>query len=119
MAWYSLWSLVAGFSIYFSHVFFIFARIFQGMGPALTISNGLAILGQFYSLGPRKNMSFTWFGGTAPFGAIAGFLLEGSFPWSRGLGSTGAKLLLLPLYLRSLRGRFPTSYKTRKIWTNS
>lgn len=86
MAWYSLWSLVAGLSVYSSHVLFIFSRVFQGMGPALTIPNGLAILGQSYSPGPKKNMSFAWFGGAAPFGAIAGFTFGGLFalawwPW--------------------------------------
>lgn len=86
MAWYSLWSLVAGLSVYSSHVLFTFARVFQGMGPALTLPNGLAILGQCYSPGPRKNMAFAWFGGAAPFGAIAGFLFVGIFalawwPW--------------------------------------
>ncbi|KAF7561917.1 hypothetical protein G7046_g2228 [Stylonectria norvegica] len=86
MSWYSLWSLVAGLSVYSSHVLFIFARIFQGMGPALTLPNGLAILGQSYAPGPRKNMSFAWFGASAPFGAITGFVFGGIFalvwwPW--------------------------------------
>ena len=86
MAWYSLWSLMAGLSAYSSHVLFVFSRVFQGMGPALTLPNGLAILGQSYSPGPRKNMSFAWFGGAAPFGAIAGFTFGGLFalvwwPW--------------------------------------
>lgn len=86
MGWYSLWSLVAGLSVFSSHILFIFARVFQGIGPALTLPNALAILGQSYSPGPRKNMSFAWFGGSAPFGAIAGFLFGGIFalswwPW--------------------------------------
>ncbi|KPM44447.1 Drug resistance protein [Neonectria ditissima] len=86
MIWFSLWSLVAGLSIYSGHVLFIFARIFQGIGPALTLPNGLTILGQSYSPRPRKNMSFAWFGGSAPFGAIAGFVFGGLFaftwwPW--------------------------------------
>jgi len=79
MTWYSLWSLIAGLSVYSSHVLFVFSRVFQGMGPALTLPNGLAILGQSYSPGPQKNMSFTWFGGVAPFGAIAGFAFGGLF----------------------------------------
>lgn len=86
MSWYALWSLIAGLSVYSTHVLFIFARVFQGMGPALTLPNGLAILGQSYSPGPRKNMSFAWFGGAAPFGALAGTLVGGIFslawwPW--------------------------------------
>ncbi|OAL37963.1 hypothetical protein AYO20_02796 [Fonsecaea nubica] len=87
MGWYALWSLVAGLSVFSSSaVLFIFARVFQGMGPALTLPNALAILGRSYSPGPRKNMAFAWFGGSAPFGAIAGFLCGGLFalawwPW--------------------------------------
>ncbi|KAM0425862.1 hypothetical protein ACHAPT_008800 [Fusarium lateritium] len=86
MVWYSLWSLVAGLSVYSTHVLFTFARVFQGMGPALTLPNALAILGRSYAPGPRQNMAFAWFGGSAPFGAIAGFLFGGLFalawwPW--------------------------------------
>ncbi|KAF1936180.1 MFS general substrate transporter [Clathrospora elynae] len=72
MAWLSLWSLVAGLA---------------GMGPAMTLPNSLAMLGNSYSPGPRKNMAFAWFGGTAPFGAISGFAFGGLFslawwPWT-------------------------------------
>jgi len=87
MAWLSLWSLVAGLAVYSSYVLFIFARVFQGMGPAMTLPNSLAMLGNSYSPGPRKNMAFAWFGGTAPFGAISGFAFGGLFslawwPWT-------------------------------------
>lgn len=86
LSWFAIWSLVAGLSVYSSYVLFIFARVFQGIGAALTLPNALAILGQSYSPGPRKNMAFAWFGGTAPYGAIAGFLFGGLFslawwPW--------------------------------------
>lgn len=86
MGWYSLWCLVAGVSVYSSHILFIFARVLQGIGPALTIPNALGILGQSYSPGPNKNMSFAWFGASAPFGAVAGLLFGGLFalawwPW--------------------------------------
>lgn len=87
MGWYALWSLIAGFAVYSTYVLFVFARVFQGMGPAATLPNALAILGSALSPGPRKNMAFAWFGGTAPFGAIAGFLFGGLFalawwPWT-------------------------------------
>ncbi|KAM6509939.1 multidrug-resistance type transporter aminotriazole resistance [Fusarium falciforme] len=86
MIWYSLWSLVAGLSVYSNYVLFTFSRVFQGMGPALTLPNALGILGRSFAPGPRQNMAFAWFGGTAPFGAIAGFLFGGLFalawwPW--------------------------------------
>lgn len=96
MAWYALWSIIAGLAVYSTYVLFIFARVFQGMGPATTLPNALAILGSAYSPGPRKNMAFAWFGGTAPFGAISGFLFGGLFAlawwpwtfWSQGIALT-------------------------------
>jgi MFS family permease len=97
MLWYSVWSLVAGLSVYSSYVLFIFARIFQGMGPSLTLPNALAILGQSYSPGPRKHIAFAWFGGSAPLGAVTGFLFGGLFAlawwpwiyWSQALALAG------------------------------
>ena len=93
MGWYAIWSLIAGFAVYSTYILFIFARVFQGMGPATTLPNALAILGSAYSPGPRKNMAFAWFGGTAPFGAISGFAFGGLFAlawwpwtfWSQGI----------------------------------
>ncbi|KAJ8100821.1 hypothetical protein POJ06DRAFT_268396 [Lipomyces tetrasporus] len=70
MTWYALWSLVAGLAVYSTHVFFVFARVFQGMGPALTLPNGLAILGQSYSPGQRKNISFSWFADPPPLAPL-------------------------------------------------
>ena len=35
MAWYALWSLVAGVAVYSSYVLFIFSRVFQGYGPSI------------------------------------------------------------------------------------
>ncbi|KAK9427487.1 major facilitator superfamily-domain-containing protein [Lipomyces doorenjongii] len=117
MIWYALWSLVAGLAVYSTHVLFVFARVFQGMGPALTLPNGLAILGQSYSPGPRKNMSFAWFGGAAPFGAIAGFLFGGLFAltwwpwiyWSQAIALAGvaafAAWTIPPLPVQPKRNR--------------
>ncbi|PVH99969.1 MFS general substrate transporter [Periconia macrospinosa] len=95
MAWYALWSLIAGLAVFSSYILFIFARVFQGMGPAMTLPSSLAILGSSYPPGSRKkNMAFAWFGGTAPFGAIAGFTFGGLFSlawwpwtyWSQAIG---------------------------------
>lgn len=87
MSWYALWTLVTGLAVYSTHVLFIIARVFQGIGPAMTLPNAIAILGQSYAPGPRKNMAFAFFGGSAPFGAIAGFATGGLFalawwPWA-------------------------------------
>jgi hypothetical protein len=56
MAWFSLWSMIGGLAVYSNEVLFIFARVFQGMGPALTLPNGLALLGVSYAPGRRKDM---------------------------------------------------------------
>lgn len=70
--WYCVFSLLAGFSIYVQAaglqgaVFFCVCRAFQGIGPALMLPNGLAILGRTYEAGKKKNMAFALFGASAP-----------------------------------------------------
>ncbi|KIW73012.1 hypothetical protein PV04_01167 [Phialophora macrospora] len=87
-AWFSLWSLVAGLAIYADHVLFVFARVLQGIGPAILLPNGVALLGASYANGsPRKDMVFALFGSCAPGGSIIGGLFGGLFaltwwPWA-------------------------------------
>ncbi|GAP82350.1 putative probable Drug resistance protein YOR378W [Rosellinia necatrix] len=78
--WFALSSLLAGFAIFIplqttSHVqarytIFLLARILQGIGPALMIPNGVALLGVTYVPGQRKAMLFAIFGAMAPASAI-------------------------------------------------
>jgi len=87
--WFAVWSLVAGFSA-FSHslVFFAFCRAMQGLGPAIMLPNGIAVLSRIYPPGPRKNMVLSLFGATAPCGFLLGAVFSGIFtqfvwwPWS-------------------------------------
>ena len=86
-SWFSLWSMIAGLAVYSNHVLFTFARVFQGMGPAVMLPNALAILGATYTPGPRKAMVFAIFGATAPGGAVIGAVFAGLFnlawwPWT-------------------------------------
>ncbi|ETI28461.1 hypothetical protein G647_00910 [Cladophialophora carrionii CBS 160.54] len=87
-AWFSIWSLVAGLAIYADHVLFVFARVLQGIGPAILLPNGVALLGASYANGsPRKDMVFALFGACAPGGSIIGGLFAGLFaltwwPWA-------------------------------------
>ncbi|CAD6592817.1 MAG: hypothetical protein ASARMPRED_006733 [Alectoria sarmentosa] len=86
-SWFSLWSMIAGLAVYSNHVLFNFARVFQGVGPAICLPNGLAILGATYAPGPRKAMVFAVFGATAPGGAVLGAVFAGLFnlawwPWT-------------------------------------
>jgi MFS family permease len=65
-SWFALWSMIAGLSVYSTDVLFVFSRVFQGIGPAITLPNGLALLGATYNPGKRKDMVFAIFGATAP-----------------------------------------------------
>ncbi|KAL5370880.1 hypothetical protein PMIN06_012823 [Paraphaeosphaeria minitans] len=85
--WMALWSMVLALSAYSNHVLFTFARVFQGIGPAIMLPNGLAIFGATYAPGKRKNMVFAIFGACAPTGSIIGSVFAGLFnlawwPWT-------------------------------------
>lgn len=77
--WWALWSMVAGLAHYSNHVLFVFARVFQGIGPSICLPNGLAILGATYRPGRKKNIIFACFGATAPGGSIVGSLFAAIF----------------------------------------
>ncbi|KAL8791854.1 MAG: hypothetical protein Q9195_005516 [Heterodermia aff. obscurata] len=86
LCWFSFWSMVAGVSSYSNFVLFIFARVFQGIGPAMCLPNAVAILGTTYPPGLRKNIVFAVFGAVAPggavIGAVFGGLLQHNWPWA-------------------------------------
>ena len=92
--WFALWSLIAGFAEMVQQaggggtVFFIFSRAMQGIGPALLVPNGQALLGRAYPPGPRKNIVMCLFSAAAPFGFVVGgvmaslFAIKASWPWA-------------------------------------
>lgn len=85
--WFAVWSIICGLARYrHSSVFFIIARVLQGIGPAIVLPNGLAILGRTYAPGSRKNIVFSIFGSTAPsgfnIGAAFASLLAQKAVWS-------------------------------------
>lgn len=91
--WYSIWSLIAGFTIYVKsdyggNIFFSICRGLQGIGPALLLPNALGLLGRAYPDGRRKHMVFSLFGGCAPGGFVLGavfsslFAQEAWWPWA-------------------------------------
>lgn len=88
-AWYAVWSLVAGFSIWArSVVVFALFRALQGIGPAILLPNGIAILARTYPAGRRKEVVLSFFGAAAPTGFVAGAAFTGLFaelvwwPWA-------------------------------------
>ncbi|KAK1766383.1 major facilitator superfamily-domain-containing protein [Phialemonium atrogriseum] len=112
--WFALWSVVAGFAEMIEFVgghgtvFFCFSRAMQGIGPALLVPNGQAMLGRAYQPGPRKNLVMSLFGAAAPLGFVVGavmstlFAIKASWPWafwSQGavcVGLAAVSVLVLP-----------------------
>ncbi|OQE31949.1 hypothetical protein PENSTE_c001G08648 [Penicillium steckii] len=86
--WLAVWSLVAGVSVYSNHILFIIARVLQGIGSAMLLPNGLAILGATYPPGKKKAMIFALFGAVAPNSALLGAIFGALFsqiawwPWT-------------------------------------
>ncbi|WBW72385.1 plasma membrane ammonium transmembrane transporter Amf1 [Schizosaccharomyces osmophilus] len=88
-AWYSLWSLISGFSVYAkSAIMYDVCRALTGIAPAFLLPNALAILGRVYPPGKRKQWAFCMFGATAPNGFLLGAVFSGIFaqlawwPWA-------------------------------------
>ncbi|KAF2201597.1 membrane transporter [Delitschia confertaspora ATCC 74209] len=75
LAWFVLWSLIAGFSQ--SYIMLIVCRALQGFGPAAFLPAGIMILGSTYRPGPRKNFVFSLYGAFAPMGFFAGIFFAG------------------------------------------
>lgn len=87
LIWFSLWSMVAGLSVYSNYTLAVFSRVLQGIGPAICLPNALAILGAAYPPGHRKAMVFAFFGAVAPIGAVIGGLFASVlnlawWPWA-------------------------------------
>ncbi|KAI0393431.1 major facilitator superfamily transporter [Xylariaceae sp. FL0594] len=86
LGWFSIWSVVCGLSVYSNFVLMVFARVLQGIGPAICLPNALAILGSVYPPSHKKAMIFALFGATAPTGAVVGSAIAALFslrwwPW--------------------------------------
>ncbi|KAM0329849.1 hypothetical protein ACHAQA_004014 [Verticillium albo-atrum] len=71
-SWFSLWSMIAGLSVYSNYTLAVFSRVLQGIGPAICLPNALAIFGVAYPPGHRKAMVFAFFGAVAPIGGVVG-----------------------------------------------
>lgn len=87
LTWFSLWSMIAGLSVYSNYKLAVFSRVIQGIGPAICLPNALAIFGAAYPPGHRKAMVFAFFGAVAPIGGVFGgifasLLTLAWWPWA-------------------------------------
>lgn len=84
--WFAVWELIGGFSRHVEltsenagTIFFVVARAMQGVGAALLVPNGQAMLGRAYKPGPRKNLVMCLFGAAAPLGFVVGAVVASVF----------------------------------------
>ncbi|KAJ7046482.1 major facilitator superfamily domain-containing protein [Mycena alexandri] len=74
LAWSMVWNLVSGFAR--SPAFYDAARGLTGIGAGLMLPTAVALLGQTYPPGRKRNLAFGLFGALAPFSAAGGSVLE-------------------------------------------
>lgn len=75
LCWFCLWSLIAGFSK--NELMLDFCRALQGFGPAAFLPSGVLLMANIYRPGPRKNLVFSLYGGSAPLGFFFGIFMAG------------------------------------------
>jgi len=64
LVWFCVWSVVVGFST--NELMLDLCRALQGLGPSAFLPSGVALMGNMYRPGPRKNLVFSLYGGSAP-----------------------------------------------------
>lgn len=75
MIWFTLWTIIAGFSTNF--IMLVICRAMEGLGAAAFLTAGISLLGRSYRPGPRKNLVFSLYGALAPMGFFSGILVGG------------------------------------------
>ena len=75
LTWFCVWSVIAGFAI--NPVMLDICWAMQGLGPAAFLPSGVLLMGNIYRPGPRKNLVFSLYGGSAPLGFFFGVFIAG------------------------------------------
>jgi MFS family permease len=121
-AWFAIWNIIAGFSVYASRnggqVLFIFSRVLGGIGPAILLPNALGLLGATYNPGRKKDMIFSLFGACAPGGAVVGGTFAGLWsllwwPWT--FWTFGITLAILAILSSFILPSVPLSREARSL----
>ena len=103
LAWFIIWSLIAGFSQ--NELMLDFCRALQGLGSAAFLPSGVMLIGSIYRPGPRKNFLFSLYGGAAPLGFFTGVFFAGltgsflPFGWYFWIGTILTVTTIVPAYL--------------------
>jgi MFS family permease len=70
--WFAVWSMFCGFSDHGGYNMLVAGRAMQGIGPALIVPNGIALIGRTFPMGLKRNFSISCFGGMGPIGMVTG-----------------------------------------------
>jgi len=104
--WFGLWSMFCGFSDYRGFTMLVGGRAMQGIGPALLVPNGLALIGRTFPVGLKRNFSISCFGGMGPVGMVTGSAFsslcaeKGWWQWSFwALAITCALISIISLFI--------------------
>ena len=103
LAWFFIWSLVAGFSK--NELMLDFCRALAGLGTAAFLPAGVLLMGTVYRPGPRKNLVFSLYGGSAPLGFFFGVFIAGltgqylPFGWYFWIGAILVFTTVIAAYL--------------------
>ncbi|KAI0436856.1 major facilitator superfamily transporter [Xylaria telfairii] len=77
LVWSAIWSLIVGASFYSNQSLFIASRAFQGLGSALTLPTGLALLKALHPTDTRETVIMSLYAAMSPTGLILGALGAG------------------------------------------
>ncbi|KAI9840708.1 MAG: hypothetical protein M1838_003942 [Thelocarpon superellum] len=75
LIWFTIWSVIAGFSR--NELMLDVSRAMAGLGPAAFLPSGVMLMAKGYRPGPRKNLVFGLYGGSAPLGFFFGIFIAG------------------------------------------
>ena len=113
LAWFIVWSLIAGFAK--NELMLVFCRALQGVGPAAFLPAGVMLLGSIYRPGPRKNLIFSLYGCAAPLGFFIGIFFAGvtgsylAVGWYFWIGTLMTVTTFIPAVFA-----IPSDFKERK-----
>ncbi|KAF1984244.1 MFS general substrate transporter [Aulographum hederae CBS 113979] len=86
--WFAALSLIAGFSYKSGYIMLVICRGLQGIGPAFTVPNAMALIGRTFPMGMKRNIVFSLLGACGPVGVATGAAITAVFaqlawwPWS-------------------------------------
>jgi len=77
--WFALWSFMCGFAYNWGVVALCVARGLQGIGPALLVPNGIALIGRSFPPGDKRALVIGVFGACGPCGFLTGAAFSAMF----------------------------------------